>query len=254
MNVDPVALALLVAAMAGAAFINGVIGFGYALLAVNVLALILGAKTGIIVLSLLTPFVSGLQIWRHRAHRRTARRLRSLVITAAVGTVVGTQILVLLPAELITVALGLLTVGYVLRELRGRRPPIASSTERRLGPIAGLVGGVSNGALGASGPVLGSYLVAIGLRGGEFVLGISLVFFTMSLVRNVVLAGLGQYSGPVVLVALVVLGPSLVAQVVGFWFRDRLPAAALERAVLVVLLIASLDLLGGGVSAILSGH
>lgn len=252
MDLSPVILLALVAFMFGAAFVNATIGFGFALLAVNVLAVILGAKDGIIVLSLMTPVVSGLQVWHFRAYRATARRLRVLILAALVGTAIGSQILVFLPGYLISLALGLLTVFDVFVELRGRRSPLGPGAERRLAPVAGFVGGVSNGALGASGPVFGSYLVAIGLRGGAFVLGISAVFFAMSLIRNVVLAGLGQYTTGVLALALILLIPSLAGQRLGFWLRGRLPAHIVERAVLILLLVASLNLLYRGVEGLLS--
>ena len=253
MDLGPVALVVLVAAMFGAAFVNGTVGFGFALLAVNVLAVILGAKDGIIVLSLMTPFVAGLQVWHFRAHRSAAAsRLGLLIVFAVIGTAIGSQILVLLPGYLISLALGVLTVFDVLMELRGRRPPLASHTERRLAPVVGFVGGVSNGALGASGPVFGSYLIAIGLRGGEFVLAISTVFVAMSLIRNVVLAGLGQYTLTIVGLALLLLVPSLVGQRIGFWLRGRLPARTIERSILLLLLVASLNLLYRGIEGLLA--
>lgn len=252
MDLSPVILLVLIASMFGAAFVNGTVGFGYALLAVNVLAVILGVKDGIIVLSLMTPIVAGLQVWHFRAYRATAGRLRLLILAALAGTAIGSQILVYLPGYLISLALGLLTVFDVFIELRGRRPPLTSRTERRLAPVAGFVGGVTNGALGASGPVFGSYLVAIGLRGGEFVLAISMVFVSMSLIRNVVLAGLGQYTPEIAGLALVLLVPSLAGQRIGFWLRGRLPAHAIERAVLVLLLAASLNLLFRGVEGLLA--
>jgi uncharacterized membrane protein YfcA len=252
MDLSLVVLLILVASMFGAAFVNGTVGFGYALLAVNVLAVVLGAKDGVIVLSLMTPIVAGLQTWHFRAHWATAGRLRLLIVAALIGTATGSQILVLLPGYLISLALGLLTVFDVIVELRGKRAPLASRTERRLAPVAGFIGGVSNGALGASGPVFGSYLVAIGLRGGEFVFAISLVFISMSLIRNVVLAGLGQYTMAIAGLALLLLVPSLVGQRIGFWLRGRLPAHAIERAVLILLLVASLNLLYRGIEGLLT--
>lgn len=252
MDLSPLATATLIVSMFGAGFVNGTIGFGYALLAVNVLAVFLGAKDAIIVLSLLTPIVSGLQTWQFRAHRATASRIRILILAAVAGTAIGAHILVLLPGALISLALGLLTSADVIIELRGRRPPLGLQVERRLAPVAGLIGGLSNGTLGASGPVFGSYLMAIGLRGGEFVLAISIVFFAMSLVRNVVLLELGQYSVGLVVFALILVAPSLVGQRLGFWLRGRLPARTLEHAVLILLLVASFNLLVRGIEGLLA--
>ena len=252
MSLDPAIVVALIAATFGAAFVNGMIAFGFALLVVNALAAVLGAKDGIVVLSLLTPLVSGLQIWRYRVHRDTAPRYRTLVVTAVLGTILGARILVFLPGFVISLALGLFTAFDVLIELRGRGARLASGTERRLAPLAGFVGGVTNGTLGAAGPVLGSYLIAIGLRGAEFAFAISVVFFSMSVVRTAVLAGLGQYTTSILLLGLLLLVPSVVGQRVGFWLRGRLPAATVERAVLVVLLLASLNLLYRGVQGFLA--
>ena len=252
MSLDPVVVVALVATAFGAAFVNGVIGFGFALLAVNAFASVIGAKDGIIVLSLLTPLVSGLHVWRYRVHAATAARLSTLVLAAVIGTVLGARILVFLPGPVISLALGLFTFVDAVVELRGRRPPLASGTERRLAPVAGFVGGLSNGALGASGPVLGTYLIAIGLRGGQFAFAISIVFFAMSIVRTGVLAGLGQYTGTLPLLGLILLGPAVAGQRVGFWLRGRLPATAVERAVLGLLVLASLNLLYRGVEGLLA--
>ena len=252
MDLSPAVIVMLIVAMFVAAFVNGTLGFGFALLAVNVLAVILGAKDGIIVLSLLTPLVSGLHIWRYRRQSATFPRLRALVLAAMIGTVLGARILVLLPGFAISLALGLFTAFDALYELRGRRAPLAIGTERRLAPLAGFAGGVTNGTLGAAGPVLGSYLIAIGLRGAEFAFAISVVFFAMSVVRTAVLAGLDQYTSSIAMLGLALLPPSIVGQRVGFWLRGRLPAETVERAVLIVLLLASLNLLYRGVAGLLA--
>ena len=69
MAIEPLALAALLVLVVVAAFINGTIGFGFALLAVNALAFIFGAKSGLVVMSVLAPIVSGFQLWHHRDRR-----------------------------------------------------------------------------------------------------------------------------------------------------------------------------------------
>src|SRR5690606_37973954 len=127
-TVDPIVLVGLLAALSVAALINGMLGFGFALLAVNVLAVVLGPKEAVIVMSLVTPAMSGLQLVRHRRHAPDWRRFRPLLVGALAGSVVGTQLLVILPASLIAVALGAFTAYYVATSLRDDRPPLASST------------------------------------------------------------------------------------------------------------------------------
>jgi uncharacterized membrane protein YfcA len=242
-SVEPLTLVLLVALIALAAFVNGTIGFGFALLAVNALALVLDAKTGVIAMSVITPVVSGMQVVHHRTHRPPTRRLASLLVAGLVGSAIGAQVLVSLPATAISLALGVFTIWFAVRSLRAEPLPIGGARERWLGPVAGLIGGISNGALGASGPIFGSYLAAIGLRGREFAFAISIVFFSMSMVRVGVLAALDQFTTTLVLIGLALTVPSILAQSLGLWFQGRVPARTLFRGVLVVLLLAGLNLL-----------
>jgi hypothetical protein len=248
---DPVILAALIAAVVGAGFVNGMIGFGFSLVVVNVLAVALGAKPGIVVISLIAPVMSGTQLWHFRGHAAGWTRYRSLLAAALVGSFIGAQLLVLLPGEVISLALGLFTAWYVLTQLRAERPALAIATERVVAPVAGLVAGISNGSLGASGPVLGTYLTAIGLRGGAFVFAISLVFLSMALVRGSLLAADGLYTAALVVTAVILVIPAWLGQRVGFWLRGRLRAELLQRVVLVVLLAAAVDLAAHGVQGLL---
>jgi uncharacterized membrane protein YfcA len=249
---DPVTLGLLIAILSVAAFVNGTIGLGYALLGVNALAVVLGAKDAVIVISLLAPILSSVQAWYHRVHAPIWRRLRSLLAGAFVGSVGGALLLTILPAPAISLALGLFTLWYVYTAFRVDRPPMTGVAERRLAPVVGLVAGTTNGAVGASGPILGAYLSAIGLRGPEFAFGISLVFFSMSLVRLGTLAVLGQYTIALVVAAAVLVLPSLGAQRLGFWLQRRVPVRTLYRLVLLVLLVGSLNLIWRGLSGLLA--
>jgi uncharacterized membrane protein YfcA len=251
MTLDPILVASLVTLVTVAAVINGMLGFGFALLAVIALAIAVGAKDGVIVMSLLAPVVSGLQLIHHRAHAPLWRRLFGLIAGALVGTVVGAQLLVILPAAVISLALGLFTIWYVADAARAIRPALAARTEERMAPLAGLVGGISNGTLGASGPVFGTYLSAIGLRGAAFGFAISLVFFTMSLLRLTVLTAFGMYTLPLLVLAALLIVPSIVGQRLGFWLQDRAPAAMLHRGVLIVLAVAGASLAWRGIDALI---
>lgn len=248
---DTAVLAALIAAVLGAGFVSGTIGFGFALVAVNVLAVALGAKPGIVVISLIAPVMSGTQLWHFRGHAAGWTRFRALLAAALVGSLIGAQLLILLPGALISLALGLFTTSYVVTQLRAERPALATTTERLVAPVAGLVAGISNGSLGASGPILGTYLTAIGLRGGAFVFAISLTFFGMALVRGSLLALDGLYTVALVVTAVVLVMPAWLGQRVGFWLRGRLRAELLQRVILLVLLAAAADLLVRGAQGLL---
>jgi uncharacterized membrane protein YfcA len=251
--IDPLTLAALVAAIGLAGIVNGAIGFGFALLAVNALALVVDARNAVIVMSILAPIVSGFQLWHHRNRRGLAARLRVLIAAGVAGTLIGTQLLVLLAPAVISLVLGVFTLWFVLDSLRTERPPLAGTTQRWLAPVAGLVGGTTNGAIGASGPVFGTYLTAIGLRGADFAFSISLAFFTMAIARIGLLGALGQYTQVLLFVGFGLAVPAILAQQVGLWYRGRLPDRTVYRAVLVVLAVAGTNLVWRAVTALATG-
>jgi uncharacterized membrane protein YfcA len=246
MNLDPLVVVILAAVFLAGAIINGLIGMGLALIAVNAVGTALDPKAGVVVLSLIAPFLSSYQLRHNWSFMAGWRRLRSLVASAVLGSIVGAQLLVLLPSWAIGLALGIFTVQFVVDRMRRERPALAHGAARRLAPVAGFIGGVTNSSLGASGPVIGSYLLAIGMRGREFAFGISVVFFIQALVRVGSLAALGQYTPPLMLLAFVLLWPSLLGQHIGQRYQGRANPVIFQRVLLVVLLVSSLNLLVQG--------
>jgi uncharacterized membrane protein YfcA len=241
--VEPAILAFLIAVYLGGAVINGLIGMGLAILAVNAVAAALDPKAAVVVMSLISPFLSGYQLLHNRAYVKGWDRYRSLVLWAGIGTIFGAQILVLLPTWAIALLLGAFTVQFIVDRLRVERPALREATARRLAPIAGLVGGTTNSALGASGPIIGSYLFAIGLRGPEFAFAISVVFFLSALMRVASLAALGQMTVPLATLSFVLLVPAMLGQHIGQRYQGRADPRLFTRIMLVTLLISSLNML-----------
>lgn len=251
MTIDPLLLVIMLASLAIGGFVNGLIGIGFALFAVNFLAAALGVREGVIVMSILAPFPSGYQLWRTRSYWRTWTRLRSLLAGGIAGSILGAWLLVVLPAWAIQLGLGLFTAQFVIDQWRRSGPPISKGTERWMAPFAGFFSGMTNGALGASGPVAGSFLLAIGLSGKAFIFGISLVFVFQALFRIGLFVIQAQYTTTLVLLAFALLIPTMGGQAVGLKLHGRMDAALFRRLLLAVLLVSAITLLvRGGQGAI----
>jgi uncharacterized membrane protein YfcA len=250
-TVEPLLLVVMLTSLFIGGFVNGLIGIGFALFAVNFLAAALGVREGVIVMSILAPFPAGYQLWRTRAEWRTWTRLRTLLAGGVAGSVFGAWLLVVLPAWAIQLGLGVFTGQFVVDQWRRSGPPISKGTERWMAPIAGFFSGMTNGALGASGPVAGSFILAIGLTGREFIFGVSLVFVFQALVRIGIFALQAQYTTALVLLSLALLVPTMVGQAVGLKLYGRMNATLFRRLLLAVLLVSAVSLLvRGGQGAI----
>jgi hypothetical protein len=245
-SLDPGLLTLLITMVFVGAIVSGMTGMGFALTAMNGMAAAMGARNGVIAISILTPVTAGYQLWSNRDHVALVRRLRGLLAGAVLGSFLGAQLLILLPGWMISLALGLFTVQFVVDTARRERPLLAASRERQIAPLVGIVSGVTNGALGASGPVVASFLLAIGLRGREFVFGISLLFVTQAIIRASLFVIYGEYTEPLVLAAVALLIPALVGQQIGINLRGRIDAKVFQRILLVVLFLSSVNLIVRG--------
>lgn len=243
MTVDPLLVVVLLASLMIGGLVNGIIGLGFALFAVNFLAAALGTKEGVIVMSILAPFPAGYQLWRTRSYWSTWVRLRSLLIGGLAGSLLGAVLLVWLPAWAISIGLGLFTGQFVIDQARRSGPPMSSKVERRMAPVAGFFSGMTNGALGASGPVAGSFLLAIGLRGKEFIFGISFVFVFQALVRILLFMVQGVYTPILVVIGLALLIPTMGGQAIGLRLQRRANPQVFQRVLLSVLFVSSVSLL-----------
>ncbi len=248
LEVDAPLVVTLVLVMFVAAVVNGVAGFGFALVAVAAMAVVLEPRPAVVLMSVITPLLTALQLRHHWGFRSVAGRMTSLLAGSAIGAAIGSQLLVILPGYVLAIALGLFAIWYVIGSMRATPMSIADSTERRLAPGVGLLAGMSNGALGASGPILGSYLLAIGLSGRQFVFAISTVFAVMSAVRVVTLGALGEYTAVVLVLGASLAVPAFLGQRLGFWLQGRLSPVTFQRVILIALLAASANLLYRGVS------
>lgn len=243
-------LALLAAIVCAAGLSTGATGLGFAQLTAVGLSFVLDARTAVILLAITVPPVSVVQLLRHRGSVGEWRS-RMLVLSAAciVGVPVGAYLLTILSESVIAVVLGLFTLFFVATRLRRPTFTISSAHERIAAPVVGLVGGVFNGTIGVSGPILGSYLIALGVRPATFAFTIQVLFLAMTLVRLVGLVVLGEVTAPLLGVGAILLLPALVGQTVGFWLQARISQGAFERSVLVVMSVAAVGLLVRGLTA-----
>lgn len=241
--IGPAGVALLVF-LAG--LTNGVTGLGFAQTMAAGMALMLEPKTTVTLLSIMVPVMSSQQLIRHRAQVVHYRRIARLFLAGLAGVPIGVFFLSILPSNVIALLLGIFTLVFVISSVRKVRLRVRPGQEAYLEPLVGLTGGIANGTVGAAGPVLTSYLLAVGVTAGLFTFTVSSMFFSMSSLRFFSLLAVGEVTAEILLSGAVLLVPALLGQRVGFWLQDRVSKEVFQRAVLVVLFLAGLGLLRRG--------
>lgn len=244
---------LVVVLLAG--LVNGIAGFGFALLSTAALATVLDPATAVVfvILPILVVNLTLASELESQDLRTCGRRFWPLLGAALVGTIVGMAALERIPAAPLRFGLGLLTLGYVaLTQPVVPVPGLASTREtcfvERPAAMVG-VGAISGVIFGATnvGVQLVAYLRSCDLRHGLFVGVVAVVFLGLNAVR-VGLAGLlGLYpSLAVVGLSLGAALPALLGARLGARLRPGIATEHREWLVLALLGLVGARLVLGG--------
>lgn len=237
---------MLVVVALAAGLVNGWTSLGFAMVGAAGFALVIDPKTAVLLLAVTSPFVASVQLINYRRHAPGWRRLVPLAVGCFVGVPFGALLLGVLERDTIALLIGALAVLFVGTSLGGRGPRIPRSWEPVANPVAGVAAGVANGTVGVSGPVLGSYLLAIGTSPAAFGFTVSILFFSMGLVRIASLVALHQLTVPSMVTGALLFGPALVGQQAGLRLHRVVPPQRARQAALVVIGIAGLSLIARG--------
>jgi uncharacterized membrane protein YfcA len=226
----PGAAAVLVAAL-----VKGAIGFGFPTLATPLLALLTDVKMAVVALIIPNIVMDSLQFIRQGPSLAVARRLIVLLVFGAVGTVLGTHLLVALPPRVATVILGGVLVLFVALNLARVAPRVPAGWESHLAPIVGLATGVVGGVTNVPGTPLVMWFFALGMDKPDFVRSVALSFVVYKLVQLGAVAYYGLLTAAVVWVSVALTAVALAGFALGLAVQDRLDQTTFNRAVLTFL-------------------
>jgi hypothetical protein len=239
-----VVIALIVAA---AGFVQAAAGFGFALLAVPLLALVVPPETAVVITFLHGTCSSLLTAGRHHGHidRTETRRLST---GAVLGMPLGALVLVSASPEALRIAVGVATCAAATWMLL---PHTRTGGAREVRPAAtyavGALSGVLNTAVATNGPPLVVYLRARGLATDTFRATISAVFTISNVVGLGILLVAGAVHAPAVAAFVLTLVPALVGWFAGNHAAGRLRSEHFVRVVDVILLVSGLLAIGRAV-------
>ncbi|WP_200173896.1 sulfite exporter TauE/SafE family protein [Tomitella cavernea] len=165
-----VAIALVAAA------VKGLSGFGYALIATPLAAVLIDPSVAVIVLAVPALVMNLFQVGETGTGWQYLRQHWSLVAAALVGSVIGVFILKNFPAkQLLSVIIGVVLVSYVIWSVaRKGKPATGTAHPVSLGTV-GVAEGVLLGAVNM-GPLLPAYLHTFERDARRYIGGMSLVF------------------------------------------------------------------------------
>lgn len=226
---------LVVLAVVVSGFVKGTIGIGFPTLATPLLTLVIDVKTAVVLLILPNIVMDGIQFARQGVPLATMRRLTVLIVFGAVGTVLGTRLLVDLPAPIVLLTLGIFLLVFVALEVARLAPRISPRWEGWISPVAGFVAGVLGGVTNVPGTPLAVYFYALGMDKREFIRAVAFTFIVYKLVQLGAVAYYGLLTWSLLLVSAGLTVGAVAGFAGGLAVQDRLEQRAFNRLILIFL-------------------
>lgn len=234
-------LAIVLVAVVIGAIAKAVTGMGLPLIAIPIASLFVDVETAIVVIAFPNVLANAVLAGRERRSFPETRDLPTLAIFGVGGAVVGTLLLVNIPETPLVVAVILAIIAYIV--LFFAHPDLRTTPTRskRLAPVVGGVAGVFQGAVGISGPIVGSWIHSYRLPRSAHILSVTSLFFITGLAQLIVLISTGELAGrvPATLLACI---PVFASIPVGTRLRNSVSGRGFDLAIIGMLGVSAIAL------------
>lgn len=239
---------LVGAALLFAAFVKGVTGLGFPLIATPMVALLLDIRTAVTILILPNLLMDSAQVIRGGFPYDVFRRFAGLIAPTIIGVFLGTMVLVKLPLWILNFCLGVLVVVFVFSSMLKFDFTISAPAEKILGPVCGFIGGFLNGMTNAAGPAVAIYLYSLKLEKRTFVKSIATIFVTTKFTQLVAVSTWNLFNWHTITLSIQVSLITLAGFYAGMKIQDRVNQQTFNRGLRVLLLLIGVILIGRAVT------
>lgn len=239
--------AVVFIALIGVGIVKGTLGFGSGLLSVPIVIQAFPPEFALAALTLPLWLGNVPVLLADGIPWETLWTERWLVLTAAIGTVVGLLGLASAPAAVISPLVGIYLLVFLLLRRIGSRIR-EHLPNRGLGPLAGGAGGIIHGAVLSGGPVFISYFHATQSDKDRFATTLTALFFLAMTIRLAVLYPLGQLGLDAIGLGVGFLVPIAIGVYSGTRLRPSVPQPRFRAIVTLLLAVIAIKLLADGIT------
>ncbi|MEZ0168577.1 sulfite exporter TauE/SafE family protein [Microvirga sp. TS319] len=226
-----------------AGFVKGVTGMGLPTVAMGVLGAIMSPVAAAALL-IIPSFVTNVwQLVCGPSFAALVRRLWLMMLGIALGTLVGSSVLISGQTQWTTAGLGAILMAYAGFTLAARQLSVPARFETWLSPLVGLTTGVITGGTGVFVIPAVPYLQALRLSKDDLIqgLGFSFTVSTMALAAGLAWRGAFHFDG--LALSSLAIAPALLGMWLGQIVRLRVSPERFRRWFLACLLLLGAELI-----------
>ena len=226
-------IALLVAL---ASFTQGLTGFGFSMVLVPPLTLVVRAKDAVVIANIVATFHMLLSLTRMRGGIQWGIALRILAGSAA-GMPIGLAVLILVPSAVLQIMIAVMVFAFTLLLGGGWHLPRPRPI---LDGLVGFFSGVLNTSTSMSGPPVVVFLQGRRLPPEPFRATLTAYFFASSLIAVILLGLGGRFTTEIWLAAAFAVPGLVVGLVLGHLLYRRVDAVLFRKVVLSTLVVSAI--------------
>jgi hypothetical protein len=240
---DTVLILAAVSILLVSGFIQGLVGFGSALVAVPLLSIFMGPKVVVPLTLVHGLFMNMYLSVRNRRHIQKNRVL-PLFLWGVIGIPFGAAVLIILPPEGLKILIGIVISVFSLLLLAGFS--YRFKREKKVLVPVGLISGLLNGSVSMSGPPIILFLSNQKVSKSHFRANTVTYFFLLNIITFAVFFITGVLDGEILVLSLFLLPPIPVGIFAGEYFSHKVTEDWFRKIALVLVAAA-------GVSALVTG-
>ena len=231
-----------IALIAGVA--HGISGFGFPLFSTPVVALFTDVRTAVIVTLLPNIAVNLISVYKGGNWRASLGKYWPVAVYVVLGTLIGTQLILIMPPEPLRLLLAGIIVVYLKQEAFKTLDWNAISRHpQKAGLVFGLLGGVLSGTINVALPPLIIYFTALGLVPAAMTQILNLCFLAGRTTQVATLGGVGQFGGDFLIASIPAIGAAVFGVVVGGFCQSKIPPSSWRTLIRSILWLLALLLL-----------
>ncbi len=245
---DPAELAVVFLAIGAGAFIKGLTGTGFPLVAVPVMAVFLGVEHAVIILQIPNLVSNVWLVWRYRVQMKTTPHPVGMFLPSSIAIFLGVWFLSVVDRTsaviFLAAMLGFFLVLLVIKPdltLKGLSLKIVT-------PITSVIGGFAQGATGVSGPAYTPLIFSMRLNKEAFVYYHGILYGFFNVVQISAMVWFGLFTPERFFHGLIALIPLFLFQYVGMMLTKRVSLSTFNKAVIGVLILMEARLIWDAVS------
>lgn len=162
-----------------ASFVQGVTGFGFALIAVPLLSKMIPLQS-VVPIIVLFSFFSNIMILLQAKQHIDFKKIKLLLVSSLIAAPLGTYLLIVVNSNLLKMLIGIFIIVFALILIKGYKFPIKNE---RIGIIpVGFASGLLNGSISFSGPPVVLFLSNQGVEKNVFRANLTAYAFILNIV------------------------------------------------------------------------